>query len=132
MKGSFQLKGLDAFLEDIANAGEDVDQVVRDVLTDAAPIARDRMEAILRGTSEEWTGATAQTLFAGPVEQDGNYIYFELGAHVAEDEAGIHKEYGNSRQAAEPFLRPALTELRRAGIKKMLQDVFARMSIKTA
>jgi len=131
MKGSFQLKGLDAFLEDLANAGEDVDQVVTDVLNEAAPIARDRMETILRGTSETWTGATAATLFAGPVEQDGNYIFFELGAHVGTDEAGLYKEYGRGGQAAEPFLRPALTELRRTGIKRMLKAVFDRMGIKT-
>jgi hypothetical protein len=131
MKGVFEIKGLDALLEDIAKAGEDIDKVVTDVLNEAAPIARDRMEDILRSTSDEWTGATAGTLFAGPVLQDGNYIFFELGADVAKDAAGLNKEYGNSRQVAEPFLRPALTELRRTGIKKMLQAVFRKMGIAT-
>jgi hypothetical protein len=65
------------------------------------------------------------------VLQDGNYIFFELGADVAKDAAGLNKEYGNSRQVAEPFLRPALTELRRTGIKKMLQAVFRKMGIAT-
>jgi len=131
MKGSFELKGLDAYLEEIARAGEDVDQVVTDVLNEAAPVAKDRMEEILRRTSEEWTGATADSLFAGPVQRDGNYIFFELGANVKNDEAGLYKEYGNSRQVAEPFLRPALTELRRSGIKKMLKAVFERMGLQT-
>lgn len=131
MKGVFELKGLDALLEDVAQAGEDVDQVVHDVLSEAAPVARDRMEEILRNTSEEWTGDTAKTLFAGPVQQDGNYIFFELGADIGKDAAGLNKEYGNSRQIAEPFLRPSLTELRRSGIKKMLQAVFERMGIAT-
>lgn len=131
MKGSFQIKGLDKYLEDIAQAGADIDRVVTDVLNEAAPIAQARMEAILRGTSEEWTGATAATLFAGPVQQDGNYIFFELGANVDKDEAGLYKEYGSGRQAAEPFLRPSLTELRRTGIKRMLKAVFDRMGIKT-
>lgn len=131
-KATFELKGLDTMLEDIARAGEDVDKVVHEVLNEAAPVARDRMEEILRSTSEEWTGATAETLFAGPVQQDGNYIFFELGANVKQDEAGLHKEYGTTRQAAEPFLRPALTELRRTGIKRMLKAVFERMGIATA
>lgn len=132
MKGVFELKGLDALLEDFAKAGADIDRVVTDVLNEAAPIAKDRMEAILRSTSEEWSGATAGTLFAGPVQRDGNYIFFELGADVAKDEAGLYKEYGNSRQVAEPFLRPALTELRRSGIKQMLKAVFDSMGIQTA
>lgn len=131
MKGSFQLKGLDAYLEEIQRAGEDVDKVVREVLGEAAPVARDRMEEILRNTSEQWTGATADTLFAGPVQQDGNFIFFELGADVRADEAGLHKEFGTTRQAAEPFLRPSLTELRRTGIKMMLKAVFERMGIET-
>ena len=118
-------------LEDFARAGEDVDQVVRDVLSEAAPIARDRMEENLRRTSEEWTGATAATLFATEPQQDGNYIFFELGVDVQKDEAGLHKEFGTARQAAEPFLRPSLTELRRTGIKRMLKAVFERMGIKT-
>lgn len=132
MKSSFALKGLDQYLEDLAQAGADIDSVVTGVLNEAAPIARDRMETILRNTSEEWTGATAATLFSGPVEQDGNYIFFELGAHVDIDEAGFYKEYGRGGQAAEPFLRPALTELRRTGIKRMLKAVFDRMGIKTS
>jgi HK97 gp10 family phage protein len=131
MKGSFQLKGLDVYLEEIARAGEDVDKVATEVLSEAAPVARDRMEAILRNTSEQWTGETAASLFAGPVQQDGNYIFFELGADTREELAGLYKEFGNTRQAAEPFLRPALTELRRTGIKKMLKQLMERMGIAT-
>lgn len=131
MKSTFQLRGLDVYLEEIQRAGEDVDKVVQEVLSEAAPVARDRMEAILRNTSEQWTGATADTLFAGPVQQDGNFIYFELGADVKADEAGLYKEFGTTRQAAEPFLRPSLTELRRTGIKRMLKAVFERMGLKT-
>jgi hypothetical protein len=131
MKGSFQLKGLDPYLEDIQRAGEDVDKVVHEVLSEAAPVARDRMEEILRNTSEQWTGETAGSLFAGPVQQDGNYLFFELGANTREEIAGMYKEFGNARQAAEPFLRPSLTELRRTGIKQMLKAVFERMGIET-
>jgi hypothetical protein len=85
------------------------------------------MEAILRNTSEQWTGETAASLFAGPVQQDGNYIFFELGADLGKEIAGQYKEFGTARQAAEPFLRPSLTELRRTGIKRMLKALFERM-----
>lgn len=131
MKASFELKGLDALLEDLNAAGHDVDQAVTEVLTEAAPIAKDRMEQILRQTSEQWTGETAASLFATEVQKDGNYIFFEMGADVRSEQAGLYKEFGRTRQKAEPFLRPALTELRRVGIKKMLKDVFERLGVAT-
>lgn len=131
MKATFELKGLDAYLEDLAKAGQDIDQVVTDVLDEARPVAEARMREILRSTSEEWTGATAETLYTTPVQRDGNFIYFELGANTGSDPSAQYKEYGRIRQKAEPFLRPSLTELRRSGIKRMLKAVFERMGIPT-
>lgn len=132
MKGSLDFRGLSAWLEDIAKAGADVDKVVTDVLTDAQPEVGGLMYHYLRATSETWTGAAAKTLFVSPVQQDGNYIFIELGANTGNDPAAWHKEYGTPRQAAEPWLRPTFTHLRRVFIKQKLMQVFERMGIKTA
>ena len=131
MKATFQIRGLDAWLEDLAKAGQDVDQVVTEVLDEARPVAEERMREILHSTSEEWTGATAETIYTSAVQKDGNFIYFEMGANTGSDPSAQYKEYGRIRQKAEPFLRPSLTELRRSGIKKMLKAVFERMGMET-
>jgi hypothetical protein len=131
MKAKFELKGLSVYLEDLNAAGHDIDQIVTDVLNEAAPIAKARMETILRSTSEQWTGATAASLYVTPAQRDGNFIFFEMGADVSTEPAGIYKEYGRIRQKAEPFLRPALTELRHSGIKRMLKAVFVKLGMKT-
>lgn len=131
MKSTFEIKGLDKYLQDLADAQADIDKVVTEVLDEARPVAQERMEQILHSTSEQWTGATAETIFTTPVQQDGNFIYFELGANTGSDPSAQYKEYGRIRQKAEPFLRPSLTELRRSGIRQMLKAVFERMGIET-
>lgn len=120
-KRLFQVKGLDAYLEAFVQAGQDVDAVVEDLLTEAAPIAEREMHDNLRRTSEQWTGATAETIFATAPQRDGNYLFIEIGADTSKDPAGFYKEYGTARQAAEPFIRPAFTKLRRSALKQMLK-----------
>lgn len=128
-RGSFTIKGLDSYLEDLAAAGRDVDEVVTDLLTEAAPIAEAELQANLRKTSETWTGATSETIFTTEVQQDGNYIFIEIGADTSQDPAGFFKEYGTARQAAEPFLRPAFTKLRRSELKRMLKATLERFGL---
>ena len=130
-RGSFEIKGLDKYLEDLARAGQDVDKVVTDVLTEAAPIAEQELHDNLRKTSETWTGAAAKTIFTSEVQQDGNYIFIELGADTGQDPAGLYKEYGTARQAAEPFIRPAFKKLRRTKLKQMLKAVLEKFGIPT-
>ena len=130
-RASFQVRGLDAYLEEIVRAGEDVDKIAAQVLDEARPVAEAELHTNLRKTSESWTGAADSTIFATPVQQDGNYIFFELGADVGQDPAGLYKEFGTTRQAAEPFVRPAFTKLRRSGIKAMLKKLMERMGIPT-
>lgn len=131
MKAKFELKGLDAYLADLAQAEKDIDAIITEVLEEARPVAEERMREILRNTSEQWTGATAETLYTTPVQKDGNFIYFELGANTGSDPSALYKEYGRIRQKAEPFLRPSLTALRHNGIKRMLKAVFERMGMAT-
>ncbi len=131
MRGSFELKGLDAYLKSLVNAEQDVDQVVADILTKAKLVIEEKMHAELRRTSEQWTGATAETLFVNDVQRDGNYIFLEAGADTQKDPAGFYKEFGTTSQAAEPFLRPTFTELRRTGLKRMMKQALERFGLKT-
>jgi len=130
-RGSFQLKGLDAYLEDLVNAGQDVDQVVADVLTDAAPIAESVLKENLQRVAETWTGGTAETIATSEVKSDGNYhfIVLSVGGVGTSGEGASYLEYGNTRQAAKPFLRPAFTKLRHSKIKAMMKEVMQRFGL---
>ena len=130
-RGVFEIKGLDKYLEDLVAAGVDVDEVVGEVLTEAAPIAEETMHRELRKTSETWTGAAAETLFASEVKKDGNYIFIELGADTSQDPAAFYKEFGTARQAAEPFLRLAFKWLRKSKLKNMMKQVMERFGLST-
>jgi len=105
------------YLEILAQAGRDVDQVVTDELENNKYGMTMMMWKYLRESSETWTGATGRTLFFDGPQRDGNYIFIEIGAHTDVDPSAWYKEYGTPRQAAEPFLRPTLQYYRTKGIK---------------
>jgi HK97 gp10 family phage protein len=130
-KGSWEVKGLDDWLEDLAKAEVDVDEVASELLTQAAPIAEAELHKNLRQSSETWTGAAAETIFTEGPKREGNYTFIEIGANTGRDPAGFYKEFGTARQAAEPFIRPAFTKLRRTELKKMLKAIVARFGLQT-
>jgi HK97 gp10 family phage protein len=104
---------------------------VTDLLAEAAPIAEKELHDNLRRTSETWTGAAAETIFATPPQREGNYIFIEIGADASRDPAGFYKEFGTARQKAEPFIRPAFTKLRRTQLKQMLKRTAEAFGLKT-
>ncbi len=124
--------GLDGYLETLAQAGQNVDDAVTEVLTDSRFPAGGVMYQHLRSTSETWTGKTAHTLFIDPVKQDGNYIFFELGARLTDSQGAFFKEYGSSRQAAEPFLRPTMIHYRTKELKRIMKLVLERYGLPTS
>jgi HK97 gp10 family phage protein len=133
-RGSFEVKGLDGYLEDMVKAGVDVDQVVADVLTEAAPIAEEELATALLRTKqsgEVWTGETEASITASSVQSEGNYHFIELSVGGADVPQAFHKEYGSTRQAAEPFIRPAFTKLRRSKLKAMMKQVMERFGLPT-
>jgi len=132
-RGSFEIKGLDAYLEDLVNAGIDVDQVVADVLTEAAPIAESTLNENLERVAETWTGGTAATIATSAVQHDGNYHYIELsvGGAGTTGEGARALEYGNTRQSAKPFLRPAFAKLRHNKLKAMMKEIMQKFGLPT-
>jgi hypothetical protein len=132
MKARWNVKGLDEYLEQLVAAEKDVDKVVSDVLNETSQYALGTLLHFLYASSETWTGSTAKTLFATPVQIDGNYIYIEIGADVKQDPAGWYKEFGRPSQAAEPFLRPTLQLYRNKELKRLMGKVLEQMGLPTS
>lgn len=123
VKSSFKISGIDAYLETLARSGEDIDQVTADVLGEAREPTGGRIYHHLRRTSESWTGEMAKSIDVSPVQQDGNFVWFNM---LVKDPGAFHKEFGRPRQAAEPFLRPAMTYARK-DIRRLLKLTLDRI-----
>lgn len=106
MKSTLEFKALQNWMEDLAAAGQNVDDAVTEILTDAQPFVADELERNLKRTSEQWTPALGETIEVSAVQKDGNYIFIEASAGAGDEAAASAKEYGTARQAAEPFFRP--------------------------
>lgn len=124
--------GLDAYLETLVRAGQDVDNVVEEVLQEASPEVGGMLYHKLRQTSEQWTPDLALTIEAGDVLKEGNYIFIEAsvgGDDQDNRQAAKAKEYGTARQAAEPFFRPTMIYFRRKGLKDWMARVLERYGL---
>ena len=128
MKGTLDFKGLEDWMEQLAEAGENVDDAVSELLVETQPFIAEELNAQLKKTSETWTGETAASIDTSGVQQEGNYIFVEATAGGSETPSANFKEYGTTRQAAEPFFRPTFRGHRlknklKEGMKAILQLV---------
>jgi len=127
MKVDLQFKGFDDWLENLANADENVEDVVTELLEDIAPTIKPEMVDSLQRTSEEYTGETADSIQTGSTQKEGNYIFVETLAGGSNVPQAGFKEFGTTRQAAEPFFRTTFRGHRlrnrlKAGMKKIAND----------
>jgi len=124
--------GLDEYLETLVRAGQDVDEVVEEVLEEASPEVGGMLYKNLRNDSEQWTPDLALTIEVDDVQKEGNYIFLEasVGGDDEDNQAAAKaKEYGTARQAAEPFFRPTLIYFRRKGLKNWMARVLERYGL---
>lgn len=106
MKGVLEFKALYEWMEDLAAAGESVDDAVTELVAENEPFIAQELERQLRRTSEQWTGETAASIQTSGPERDGNYIFVQATAGGSSAPGAQYKEFGSTRQAAEPFFRP--------------------------
>ena len=126
MKGALSFKGLDAWMEQLAEAGQSVDEAVTDLLETTQPFIEEELVSNLKRTSEEYTGETASTIDVSGVQREGNFIFVEASVGGSDAPQATYKEYGNTRQAAEPFVRPTFRGHRlknklKEGMKAIMQ-----------
>lgn len=131
VKGALDFKALTQWMDDIAAAGESVDDAVSEILIEAQPFVTGELERNLHKTSEQWTPRLALTIAVTGVQQDGNYIFIEASAGKGDYEAASAKEFGTARQAAEPFFRPTFRgHLLKNRLKTGMKTIAERYGLK--
>ncbi|MEN6522360.1 MAG: HK97-gp10 family putative phage morphogenesis protein [Anaerolineaceae bacterium] len=125
MKASLSSKGIEEYLEALAQADGDVDQAAKKSLSAGAEVALEGMErrvAVL-------TGNLKSKLKVGEPEQDGNVISIDIGLLDDTDEEtaryGNVQEFGSSTMPAHPYIRPTMAEDKfkiTAAMRKSLEE----------
>lgn len=125
-QAKFDLKGLDEYLDEIQQAGKDIDAAAQRALEKAAPILRDEMQVLVpvdEGNLYE------HIKIRGPL-QEGNVHIVEVGViHQLDYTDAKTAEYGNVMEygspskhiRAQPYIRPAI-DRKRAAVRKAIRD----------
>jgi HK97 gp10 family phage protein len=111
--GKFSMKGLENYLETIAQAGENIDEAAANATHEGAIVAQSGMVSrvpVLTGNLRE------HIRVYGP-ETDGNYSFCEVGilhnrgmTDAETARYGNAQEYGTSSMPAQPYIRPTIKE----------------------
>ena len=111
-KTSFSLKGLEEYLEKIAEAGQDVDAAAQKALMEGAKVAQSGMQRRVRKDSHNLEN---HIQIDGPY-QEGNYSFVDVGLINKKEftdaetaRYGNSQEYGTSSMPAQPYIRPTMT-----------------------
>jgi HK97 gp10 family phage protein len=126
VRGNLSLKGLEKYLETLAEAGKDVDAAA-----DRANVAGG--DVALAGTERRVPKDThnlEQHLSRSAPQADGNFHYVTVGLDPDTDadtaRYGNAQEFGTSEMAAQPYIRPTFDEdkakIRKAQRQSLEQD----------
>lgn len=122
MKTKLSTKGFEEYLENIVQAGKDVDESAKRALLIGAEIIQEEMIELV---PVETGNLRDHIKIKGP-EQDGNYISVEIGIihdiRYTDKRTAIYgtvQEYGSATNPAQPYIRPGITRARRKAMKAM-------------
>jgi HK97 gp10 family phage protein len=109
IRGTFKLTGLEEYLAKIQNAGNDIEGAVKEAMVESAkPVLDDMSAGAMRHIR---TGKVVEALEISSVNQEGNYIFVEVGVNEQKAKEGawvaVFQEYGAPTFPKDPFIRPA-------------------------
>ncbi len=118
--GRLNLNGLSAYLEDIAQAGLDIDAAAgRALAAGAKPILAQMKLLVPKDTHN----LEAHLDIDGP-HRTGNFSYVDIGIITADQETGIYgnvQEFGSSSVQAQPYIRPSFRS-KKAATRRAMKD----------
>ena len=120
--GKLSLDGLGKYLEDLAAAGKDVDAAAKKAL----PIGGEIIARQMRTLVPKDTHHLEDTIGVEGPNQDGNFIYVDVGVITGDKETAIYgnvQEYGSSSVEAQPYIRPSFRSRKAAAMRAMKQSL---------
>lgn len=127
-KAKLDLKGFEAYLEAIAQAGKDVDAAASKALLAGAQPVKAAMQDL---APKDKGNLEAHIQIDGPY-QEGNYHYIDVGligkSSMTDADTmryGLAQEFGTSSMQAHPYIRPGKDRGRaksRSAMKKSLEE----------
>ena len=125
-KAKFDLKGMDEYLEQIQQAGLDIDAAAQRALEKGGSILEKEMERLV---PKDERNLEANIEIDGP-HQEGNFSYVEVGVVNADAEIVIYgnvQEYGSPSKniKAQPYIRPSIDGKRNAVMKEVRESLKA-------
>jgi HK97 gp10 family phage protein len=116
--GRMDLRGLGNYLEELARAGQDVDEAAdRALEVGATPIVQEMRALVPKDTRN----LEFHIKFDGPY-REGNYHFVDIGVITDDKETAIYgnvQEYGSSSVQAQPYIRPSFQGKKGAAMRAM-------------
>lgn len=128
VRARLDTKGFAEYLENIVQAGKDIDAITDRALTEGGEILLSGMQ---RRVPKDTRNLEAHLTVDGPY-QDGNFHYVLVGIDKSTDgetvRYGNAQEYGTASMPAQPYIRPTLDEdMKKA--RAAMKDVFAEIGV---
>ena len=120
LKSLVSLKGLDEYLEKVAQAGANIENAATKAVDAGSSVFQDGMLA----RAPEKTGELKKHIVKIGPDSDGNYIFVKVGAfNVKRNAKGssyiFYQEMGSAHNPPHPFIRPAFDEDKRKANEAM-------------
>ena len=132
VRSQFNVKGMAEYLEDIAQAGKDVDKAAAKAVKAGGEIVLHSMQELVpvgEAPEDPHPGNLKSHIGMTDPVQDGNYVSVTVGVSKEADANtiayGTVQEYGSSSNQAQPYVRPAFDKNKarvKAAERKALQD----------
>jgi HK97 gp10 family phage protein len=125
-RARFDLKGMSEYLEQIQQAGVDIDAAAKRALEKGASILQAEMDSLVPVDSGNLKG---NIVISGPF-QDGNRNYVEVGAITDDTETAKYanvQEFGSPSKniPAQPYIRPAIDRKKSAVMRAIRESLKA-------
>lgn len=120
IKTRLTTKGLEEWLERLAQAGQNIDAIAGEALLNGGELLLDGMR---RRVPVDTHNLQNHLNLQGP-KQDGNFIFVEIGLMGADANTaryGNVQEFGSSSMAAQPYVRPTLDADMKKARQKMVE-----------
>ena len=140
MGANFTITGGRELAARLNELGEDIrKKVIRSAVTAAAQVVKKRAKEIAKTKGIEDTGALIRNI-AGKVEKQRSpdYVQINIGVRHGKPKKGAKNqddpwywwqhEFGNSKKAARPFIRPAFEESKEKALEVMTERVRQRLA----